>query len=405
MATYQYTAFNQNGKQVKGKIEAGDIPKAERLLKNQGLIPVKVATPTLLDAEVNTSMFGKGTSPRDMAVFCSQMTSLLHAGVAIVDAFEMLENQTSNKVLRNALIDTRAGIAKGEPLGETMKKHPEAFDEMLVNMVEAGEASGSIENSFHRMGIQFEKSAKIKGMVKSAMTYPIIVLIIAVAVVIVMLKVVIPNFVGMFAELDTELPAITKAVMAFSDWMKQYWIAVIVVVIVLAIGFNIFKSTATGQVIIGRVSMKLPLVGNLINKQAAANFSRTMSTLLSSGISIVDALKITRKNMPNVLYKDAMDLCIDEVEKGTPLTQPVTNCGLFPPMTCHMVKIGEETGNIETMLDKSAEYFEEEVEMATASLMKAMEPLMIILLAGIVGVLLAACLAPMMTMYEALDNM
>jgi type IV pilus assembly protein PilC len=406
MPTFQYTAIDQTGKQKKGKIEASDQQKAERALKAEGLIPVKVTTPSILDTDINgVGLTGKAVSNRDLAVFCSQITSLLKAGVGITDAFGMMADSTENKALAEALRVVMGDVAKGDGLGYSMRKHPNCFPPMLINMVEAGEESGSLENSFERTGIQYEKDAKITGLIKKAMVYPIIVCIVAVVVVIVMIKFVIPNFVGMFADLGTDLPGITKAVMAFAEWFGKYWIVLIAVIAVVAIAFSAFKATPTGQVLIGRISMKLPLIGPLVTKTAAARFARTMSTLLSAGISIMDAIDITKKNMPNVLYKDAMDLAHDEVSKGTPLTKPIEECGLFPPMICHMVKIGEETGNIEEMLDKSANYFEEEVEIATQSLLAAMEPAIIMVLAVIVIILIGACLAPMMTMYEALDNL
>ncbi|MBR6896704.1 MAG: type II secretion system F family protein [Lachnospiraceae bacterium] len=406
MPTFQYLAIDQTGKQKKGKIEAADQQKAERALKAGGLTPVKVTTPTILDTEINgVSLFGSSVSNRDLAVFCSQVTSLLKAGVGITDAFGMMADATENKSLAGALRETMVDVGKGETLGFSMRKHPNCFPPMLINMVEAGEESGSLENSFERTGIQFEKDAKITGMVKKALVYPIIVMVVAAAVVVVMINFVIPNFVNMFKDLNTELPGITVAVMNFADWFGKYWIVVAIILVVFIIAFNAFKATPTGQVLIGRVTMKLPLVGPLVTKTAAARFARTMSTLLSAGISILDAISMTKKNMPNVLYKDAMDKAFDDVSKGTPLTKPIVDCGLFPPLICHMVRIGEETGNVEEMLDKSATYFEEEVEIATQSLLTAMEPMFILLLAGIVMVLIGACLAPMMTMYDALDKL
>ncbi len=406
MPTFQYTAIDQTGKQKKGKIEAGDQQKAEKALKAEGLIPVKVTTPSILDTDINSvGLTGRAVSNRDLAVFCSQMTSLLRAGVGITDAFGMMADSTDNRALAAALREVMGDVAKGDGLAFSMKKHPNCFPPMLINMVEAGEESGSLENSFERTGIQYEKDAAITGTIRSAMVYPCIVIVVAIVIVIVMIQFVIPNFVGMFDDLGTELPGITVAVMNFADWFTKYWIVLLAIVAVVVIGFNAFRATPTGQVLIGRVSMKLPLVGPLINKTAAARFARTMSTLLSAGISIMDAIDITKKNMPNVLYKDAMDLAHDEVATGTPLTKPIEECGLFPPMICHMVHIGEETGNIEEMLTKSAEYYEEEVENATKALMAALEPVTIILLAGIVLILIGACLAPMMTMYEALDNL
>ncbi|MBR5348787.1 MAG: type II secretion system F family protein [Lachnospiraceae bacterium] len=402
MPTYQYVAVDQKGAKRKGKIEAPDTSRAERTLKLEGLIPIQVKETMFAE---NVSLGGKSVKPRTMAVFCRQMVSLLNAGVSIVDAFGMLADQCDNKIMQAALRDVMSNVAKGENLARSLKEHPNVFSPMMINMVDAGEASGSLENSFDRLAIQFEKDARLKATIKKALVYPIVVLIVAVAVVIVMLNFVIPQFSDMFKDLDTELPTLTKVVVAMSDWMKENVIILIAVIVIIVIAWRVFASSPTGQVVIGRTSMKLPLIGSVITKSAAARFARTMSTLLSAGISIVDALEITSKNMPNVLYKDALLYAKDEVEKGVQMSDPLRKSGLFPIMICHMTKIGEDTGNIEEMLDRCAGYFEEEVETAVAGLMTAMEPMIIILLAGVVGVLIGACLMPMLTLYESLSEM
>lgn len=402
MPTYQYVAVDQKGAKRKGKIEAPDTSRAERTLKLEGLIPIQVKETMFAE---NVSLGGKSVKPRTMAVFCRQMVSLLNAGVSIVDAFGMLADQCDNKIMQASLREVMSNVAKGENLARSLKEHPNVFSPMMINMVDAGEASGSLENSFDRLAIQFEKDARLKATIKKALVYPIVVLVVAIAVVIVMLNFVIPQFSEMFKDLDTELPTLTKVVVAMSDWMKQNVIILIAVIIVIIIAWRVFAASPTGQVVIGRTSMRLPLIGNVITKSAAARFARTMSTLLSAGISIVDALEITSKNMPNVLYKDALLYAKDEVEKGVQMSDPLRKSGLFPVMICHMTKIGEDTGNIEEMLDRCAGYFEEEVETAVAGLMTAMEPMIIILLAGIVGVLIGACLMPMLTLYESLSEM
>ena len=402
MPTYQYVAVDQKGAKRKGKIEAPDTSRAERTLKLEGLIPIQVKETMFAE---NVSLGGKSVKPRTMAVFCRQMVSLLNAGVSIVDAFGMLADQCDNKIMQASLREVMSNVAKGENLARSLKEHPNVFSPMMINMVDAGEASGSLENSFDRLAIQFEKDARLKATIKKALVYPIVVLVVAIAVVIVMLNFVIPQFSEMFKDLDTELTTLTKVVVAMSDWMKQNVIILIAVIIVIIIAWRVFAASPTGQVVIGRTSMRLPLIGNVITKSAAARFARTMSTLLSAGISIVDALEITSKNMPNVLYKDALLYAKDEVEKGVQMSDPLRKSGLFPVMICHMTKIGEDTGNIEEMLDRCAGYFEEEVETAVAGLMTAMEPMIIILLAGIVGVLIGACLMPMLTLYESLSEM
>ena len=402
MPTYQYVAVDQKGAKRKGKIEAPDTSRAERTLKLEGLIPIQVKETMFAD---NVSLGGKSVKPRTMAVFCRQMVSLLNAGVSIVDAFGMLADQCDNKIMQAALRDVMSNVAKGENLARSLKEHPNVFSPMMVNMVDAGEASGSLENSFDRLAIQFEKDARLKATIKKALVYPIVVLIVAFAVVVVMLKFVIPSFTEMFKDLDTELPTLTKVVVAMSEWMESNFIILIAVIIIIVIAWRVFAASPTGQVVIGRTTMKLPLLGPVITKSAAARFARTMSTLLSAGISIVDALEITSKNMPNVLYKDALLYAKDEVEKGVQMSDPLRKSGLFPVMICHMTKIGEDTGNIEEMLDRCAGYFEEEVETAVAGLMTALEPMIIILLAGVVGVLIGACLMPMLTLYDSLSEM
>jgi len=402
MPTFQYVAVDQKGAKRKGKIEAPDTSRAERTLKLEGLIPIQVKESMFAE---NVSLGGSSVKPRTMAVFCRQMVSLLNAGVSIVDAFGMLADQCDNKIMQAALRDVMSNVAKGENLARSLKEHPNVFTPMMVNMVDAGEASGSLENSFDRLATQFEKDAKLKATIKKALIYPIVVLVVAVAVVIIMLNFVIPQFSEMFKDLDTELPKLTQIVVAMSDWMKANYIILIAVVVAIVIAWRIFAASPTGQVVIGRLTMKMPLVGPVVTKSAAARFARTMSTLLSAGISIVDALEITSKNMPNVLYKDALIYAKEEVEKGVQMSDPLRKSGLFPVMICHMTKIGEDTGNIEEMLDRCAGYFEEEVEVAVAGLMTAMEPMIIILLAGIVGVLIGACLMPMLTLYDSLSEM
>ena len=282
MPTYQYVAVDQKGAKRKGKIEAPDTSRAERTLKLEGLIPIQVKETMFAD---NVSLGGKSVKPRTMAVFCRQMVSLLNAGVSIVDAFGMLADQCDNKIMQAALRDVMSNVAKGENLARSLKEHPNVFSPMMVNMVDAGEASGSLENSFDRLAIQFEKDARLKATIKKALVYPIMVLIVAVAVVIVMLNVVIPNFSEMFKDLDTELPGLTKAVVAMSDWMRDNWIILIAVVVIIVIAWRVFASSPTGQVVIGRATMKAPLIGPVITKSAAARFARTMSTLLSAGIN------------------------------------------------------------------------------------------------------------------------
>ncbi len=275
----------------------------------------------------------------------------------------------------------------------------------MIQMVRAGEASGSLETSMERMAIQFERSNKTRALVKKAMIYPIVVFIVAIAVVIVMLVVVIPSYTDMFAQLNTELPAITRLVVTWSDFIKERWYILVPLIAIIAFGIKTYAQTYSGKHLFGKLQLKIPAINNLITKTAAAQMSRTLSTLLSSGVPLIEAVDIVADTMTNIWFKEAVKDAVQQIMVGAPLSQPLETCGLFPPMVYHMVHIGEEAGSTEEMLDKLADYYEEEVEMAVQSLMAAMEPMIIILLAGIVGFLIAAVMAPMLTMYQALDNL
>lgn len=402
MATYEYMAVDKSGKQKKGTMEAQTEERVKDFLKAEGLIPISVREQSILSKEI--SIGSKKVKARDLSVFCRQFHSILGAGVTILNALQMLSEQTENKVLREATKQVQIDVEKGESLTSAMSKHKETFPPLLIHMVEAGEASGSLEVSFERMAIQFEKQAKVNGMVKKAMIYPIVVLCVAVVVVIVMLVVVFPQFEDMFAQVDGELPAITRMMIAISDFIKRFWwlLAIIVAGIVLAI--QTFRKTPNGQLFFSKMALNLPAVSNLTIKSASATFSRTLSTLLAAGISLIDAVEITAKVINNVIVKEALNDTIDEIKRGVPLSVPLRESEVFPPMVYQMTRIGEETGNVEGMLSKIADYYEEEVENATAALTSLLEPLIIIVLGVLVGAILLSIYMPILGIYSAVDN-
>lgn len=404
MTNFVYTAVNKDGKKVKGTIPAANQSRAMAALREQGLTPTKVEQETMFNKELSLSI-GGGVKPRDLSIFCRQFQSILAAGVTIVEALGMLVDQTENKAFAKAIRETQAAVQKGGTLAEAMKQHPKVYPALLVNMVEAGEASGSLELAMERMSVQFEKSAKLKALVKKAMMYPIVIIIVALAVLIVMSVVVIPQFAEMFASMGSELPAITKAVMAFSNFLMTKWYLLILIVAVAAFAFVSFGKTETGQVVYGMITMKAPIFGKLTVKSASASFARTLSTLMGAGISLSEALDITSRSMKNIHFKRALQEAKKEVEQGTNLSEPLRKCGLFPMMIPQMVKIGEETGNIDGMLLKTADYYEDEVEIATGSLTTLMEPLIIVVLGVIVAILVLAMYMPMISMYQGLDNL
>ena len=404
MADFGYVAIDKSGKEVKGSKTADSVEQLNRDLKAQGLTILEIKEQTALTKDIELDFGGKPT-PRDLGVFCRQFASITRAGVTIVQAIQMLGEQTENKKMQKALYAVRADIEKGETFADSLSKHPDVFPELLVQMARAGEASGSLEISMERMAVQFERSSKTQALVKKALIYPIVVAIVAVVVVIIMLVVVIPSYTDMFAQLNTELPAITQLVVKMSDAVQAYWFIIAPLIAAIIVGIKMYSTTEMGKHLFGKLQLKIPAIENLVTKTASANMARTMSTLLSSGVPLIEAVDIVSETMTNVWFKEALKDAVQQIMVGAPLSQPLQSCGLFPPMVYHMIHIGEEAGSTEEMLDKLADYYEEEVEMAVQSLMAAMEPMIIILLAGIVGFLIASVMAPMLTMYQALDNL
>lgn len=407
MATYKYSAVdNKTGKNINGSIDADNEQKAAEQLKKEGKTPIEIRPQGFLDKDINMAdLFKKKVPVRDMSIFCRQFVSMHRAGVTILESMRMLTEQTENATLKDGLQEVYLGVQKGESLAGSMSKRADVFPKLLIHMVSAGEASGSLDIAFERMAVQFEKSAKIQGLVKKTMIYPIMVLIVAVVVVIVMLTFVVPTFMGMFEDMDIEMPAITLAVVAASEFMQKYWYIVVAIIIAIAFAIRWFKRTETGETLFAKAAIKIPLLADLTVKQSAAKFSRNLSTMLAAGISMPDAVEIVAETIGNKFYMEAMKDARSDVMQGVPLSQPLEKSGLFPPMVYHMVKIGEETGNIEAMLDTLAGYYEEEVEVATESLMAALEPLLIIGLAGVCIVIIGAVMAPMAAMYTGLENL
>ena len=404
MATYGYKAITKAGKEVKGSLEADNKDLAMAELRRQELTVINLGEQSFLTKDIDIQI-GGWPKARDLSVMCRQFVSMTKAGVSILESLKMLCEQTENKRLQDALKEVRISVEKGETLADSMAEHPKVFPGIMVNMVAAGEASGSLEIALERVATQLERSHKTQAMVKKAMIYPIAVCVVAVIVTIVMLVMVIPNYEDMFSQLDTELPWITMMYVNLSHAIINYWFIIIPVLIAVVIGIKYFAKTDLGKHIFGKMALKMPLIGKLTIKSAASMMARTMSTLLGAGVPLIEAVDIVSGVMTNVYFKEAMEDAKEEITIGMPLSRPLQESGLFPPMVYQMIRIGEESGNTEEMLDKLADYYDEEVEMSVQSLMAAMEPMIIIVLAVVVGGLIAACMMPMMSMYTALDNL
>lgn len=402
METFSYTAVGADGKEKKGSIVAETREDAARSLKDQGLLPMSIGKQSALDKDINFSFGKKGVKVRDLSVFCRQFSSIIKAGVNVINALSMMSEQTENKKLKAAIKNVQSNVEKGETLSSAMRSEGDIFPSLLISMVAAGEASGSLETAIERMAIQFEKDAKISGMVKKAMIYPIILIVVMIGVVIAMMMFVIPNFMDMFEGLDAEMPFMTVMVINMSNFILDKWWLLILIVVGIVFAYKSYYKTDAGRHVIDRLKIKIPVFGVLTVKTACARFSRIMSTLLSAGMPMISAIEIAAGTMDNVLFRDALQKVRSGVTLGMGFSQQIGVTRLFPAMLVHMVGIGEETGNIEDMLTNVANYYDEEVELATQSVTALMEPMIIIVMAVVVGALVLAIYQPMITLYSTL---
>lgn len=399
MAQYNYKAMDKNGKAKKGSIEAINLDKAKEKLKSEGLIVQDIK-----EQGAGKKGGGKKVKDKDLAVFCKQFSAVLNAGVTIISALEMMSEQLENKTLKRALQEAQSYVQKGGTLADAFKLNPKVFPPIMINMTAAGEMSGNLEICFDRLTTHFETANALHSKVKGAVTYPIVILIVVVAVVAVLLVGVIPQFSQMFDDLGSELPAATQMLVNLSNFLQHKWYILVIIVAAIVFGLKAFGKTEPGSLMYAKIGIKFPLFGNLTIKSAAATFSRTMATLMASGISLIDAVEQVAKMINNRIIREALLDAKKQIAKGVPLSKPLRDCGIFPPMLPQMTKIGEETGNIEDMMDKVADYYEMEVNDATDALTAAMEPLIIVIMGVVVGGIVMAIYSPMLSMYDAVDS-
>lgn len=400
MATYKYRITDKYGKDKKGTVEANSEEAATAKLKGDGAVVHSLKETTSVDDAAWNISIGNPVKLKDITLFCRQFYSILNAGVTVVEGLKMLQGSTENKVLRKSIYNVQVNVEKGETLANAMALEGKVFPDLLINMVAAGEATGNLSVAFERICTQFEKDQKLRSMLIGAMIYPVVVLVVAVIVVIVLMVVVIPNFQAVFAEMGESLPLPTRIVIAVSDFMVANIIWVIGGLIALIAAIVSAKNTETGKQFTSRMCLKLPLVKDFSVKNAAAKFSMTMSTLVVSGVPLVEALGIVANVVENRVVRKVLNDAREDVMQGIPMSEPIEASEVFPQMVHHMIRIGEETGNTEAMLDKVAEYYEQEVETATKNLTTAMEPMIILLLAVVCGGVVGAIVMPMMQIYS-----
>lgn len=403
MPGFNYTAIDRNGKRVRSSLDASSIETAKSSLRGAGYTILDIKEQTTLNRDIEIPFLGNPKA-KDMAVFCRQFVSILRAGVSVASVLSMLGQQTGNKKLRAAIREMQADVEKGEALATSMRRHPKIFPAILVNMVSAGESSGNLEESFRQMELYFDRSKRTKSKVTSAMIYPCVLIVVMIVVLIVMMTKIIPNFLKTFEDMDAELPKLTLGVMAVCEWFKSWWWVPLLVLAALIVGGVLFHRTDKGKHFFGWLARKTPVVGNLTVKTACATFCRTMEVLIGSGLTLTDSMDLAASNMGNIYYLEAIRDARGMVAEGTPLRESLVRTGIFPPMVSNLVGVGEETGDLQSMMGKVADYYDEEVDEATKKLLNLMEPAIIIFMAVFVVIIVLAIYLPMINMTKAFDK-
>lgn len=411
MAKFSYTAVDAKGKQATGVIDANDQNDAIAQIRQLGFYPQR------LDETKDTGKGGTSAKPklkkknsrvkmRILTTFTRQLATLIDAGLPLLRSLNTLSKQERNPVMRNTMLSLAETVEGGSTFSEALAQHPGVFNKLYVNMVKAGELGGVLEIVLTRLAEFQEKAQKIKGKVISAMVYPIVVLVIAMGILVFLLTFIVPKFQAIYADAlpGKPLPAITEYVIFASHMITDHWLYLIIGIFGLIIGYKVFASMPVGRMILDRIALRVPIFGDLISKTAIARFSRTLGTLISSGVPILQALNITRETAGNHVVAGAINKIHDSVKEGESVVGPMESSGVFPPIVTSMVQVGEETGQLPDMLVKVADVYETEVDNVVTSLTSILEPVMIVFLALIVGVIVLALFMPMIGIITGMNQ-
>ena len=402
MPVFTYRGTNRSGGSVAGEMTAASKSELQTLLRRQQITPTKMSEK---GKEFNMPTFGGSVSAKELAVFTRQFSVMIDAGLPLVQCLEILASQQENKLFQKVLTGTRAAVEGGSNLSAAMKQYPKVFDPLYSNMVEAGETGGILDTILQRLSTYIEKNVKLKAAVKSALIYPIGVLSIAAGVIILLLWKVVPIFATLFAGLGVDLPLPTKIVIGMSNFVGSIFGLLILVGLAAGIfGLKVWYGTPGGRFFLDSVILKLPVLGLLMRKIAVARFTRTLGTLISSGVPILEGLDITARTSGNAVVERALFQVRRSLEEGKSLTEPLKESAVFPGMVTQMISVGEQTGAMDAMLQKIADFYEDEVDAAVKDLLTALEPIMIVFLGTVVGGVVISMYLPLFTLIGKLSG-
>lgn len=404
MPVFTYKVQNNDGAVLTGESSVDSRERLLELINKNGYKAIEIAEKNFITDISQIGIFKKKVKLVDLAQFCRQYSIMLEAGISIAGGLEVLKDQTSNPTLRECLSEIYKNIQKGLSLSSVMRFFPEIFPNILLSMVEAGEASGQLDRVFVSLAEHFEKEHKQRQKIVGAMTYPVIVLVIAVLVVIVMVVNVIPTFGNALSGMDVELPKLTQIMLKISDICSSYWYMFLFGIIALVIGVKAIAKTKKGKMFLDSQLLKVPMVAGVIKTMMTARLSRTLATLISSGVLLIEAMEITQRVLGNSVLIEKMNKSIDSIKQGRGLTQTIAEMQYFPKLVISMIKTGEESGNLDFTLEKAASFYEDQLDIQIQKLTTFIEPLIMIVLGIVVAFIIISVLYPMMSVYQNLGS-
>lgn len=403
MPVFTYRGTNRSGGSVSGELTASSKAELQNILRRQQITPTKMSEK---GKEFNLPTFGAGVKAKELAIFTRQFSVMIDSGLPLVQCLEILATQQENKTFQKVLAGTRSSVEGGSTLSAAMRQFPKVFDSLYVNMVEAGETGGILDTILQRLSSYIEKNVKLQRAVKSALVYPVGVLTVAVSVIVLLLWKVVPIFATLFAGLGVDLPLPTKIVIGLSNMIGSYFgLLLLVAVVGVLFGIKVWYGTPQGRFALDTVILKLPVMGILMRKIAVARFTRTLGTLIASGVPILEGLDITARTAGNAVVEKALQQVRKALEEGKSLTEPLKDSEVFPGMVTQMISVGEQTGAMDAMLQKIADFYEEEVDAAVKDLLTALEPIMIVFLGLVVGGVVISMYLPLFTLIGKLSDM
>ncbi len=403
MPEFIYRGINRKGQKVQGEIEADNITIARQLLERQGL-SLKALKPKPKDLLEYVPVLQEKVREKDLVIFTRQFSTMIDAGLPIIQCLEILRDQTENKAFRKVLRKLKKDVEEGATFSDALRKHPKVFDRLFVNLVAAGEAGGILDVTLTRLAAYLEKVASLKKKVRGAMTYPAIVVAIAVIVIAVILIYVIPVFAGLFKDAGVPLPALTLLVINISNFTKNYFHWIILGLVIFGFLFQRFRKTKRGRDITDRFFLRVPVFGILLKKVALARVTRTLGTMLGSGVPILESMELVAATAGNTVIEKAIRQAQTAVSQGKTLSEPLQESGIFPPMVVHMVSVGEATGALDSMLSKVADFYDEEVDATVEALTSLLEPMLIVFLGVTIGGLLVAMYMPIFQLADVVSR-